>query len=74
LKEVTVLLLVREKRKERGLSQKQLAQLSGVKQSTISMIETDDQRNPGIYTVEALARAMGLGLMDVYQPDTIPAA
>lgn len=68
------MLLVREKRKERKLTQKQLAQLSGVKQSTISMIETDEQRNPGIYTVEALARAMGLGIMDVYQPDTIPAA
>lgn len=68
------MLLVREKRKERGLSQKQLAQLSGVKQSTISMIETDAQRNPGIYTVEALARAMGLKLSDIYQPDTIPAA
>lgn len=66
------MLLVREKRKERGLSQKQLAQLSGVKQSTISMIETDDQRNPGIYTVEALAQAMGLGIMDLYQPDSTP--
>lgn len=68
------MLLVREKRKERGLSQQQLAQLSGVKQSTISMIETDDKRNPGIYTVEALAFAMGLKLTDIYQPDTIPAA
>lgn len=66
------MLLVREKRKERGLSQKQLAQLSGVKQSTISMIETDDRRNPGIYTLEALAQAMGLGIMDLYQPDSTP--
>lgn len=68
------MLLVRERRIERGLSQQQLAQLSGVKQATISMIETDERRNPGIYTVEAIARAMGLGIMDVYQPDTIPAA
>lgn len=68
------MLLVREKRKEHGLTQQQLAQLSGVKQSTISLIEVDKHHNPGIYTVEAIARAMGLGIMDVYQPDTIPAA
>lgn len=66
------MLLVREKRIERGISQQQLAQLSGVKQATISMIETDERRNPGIYTLEALARAMGLGVMDVYQPDAEP--
>lgn len=66
------MLLVREKRIERGLSQQKLAQLSGVKQSTISLIEVDKHHNPGIYTVEALARAMGLGVMDVYRPDTEP--
>jgi transcriptional regulator with XRE-family HTH domain len=66
------LLLVRERRIERGLSQQQLAQLSGVKQATISMIETDERRNPGIYTLEALAQAMGLGIMDLYQPDSTP--
>lgn len=66
------MLLVRERRIERGLSQQQLAQLSGVKQATISMIETDERRNPGIYTLEALAQAMGLGVMDLYQPDSTP--
>lgn len=66
------MLLVRERRIERGLSQQQLAQLSGVKQATISMIETDERRNPGIYTLEALAQAMGLGVMDLYQPDGTP--
>lgn len=66
------MLLVRERRIERGLSQQQLAQLSGVKQATISMIETDERRNPGIYTLEALAQAMGLGIMDLYQPDSTP--
>lgn len=66
------MLLVRERRIERGLSQQQLAQLSGVKQATISMIETDERRNPGIYTLEALAQAMGLGIMDLYQPDGTP--
>lgn len=68
------MLLVQEKRKERGLTQQELAALSGVSQQSISLIERDPNSNPGIRTVNALARAMGLCLMDVFQPDTVPAA
>ena len=44
-------------RRKRGLSQKQLAEISGIAQSSISHIETGD-RSPTLRTVEKIA--MGL--------------
>ncbi len=66
------MLYVREMRKMRKISQKELAAKSGVSQQSISQIERDPKSNPGIRTVEALAQAMGLGVMDLYQPDSTP--
>lgn len=67
------MLYVKEKRIERGLSQKELSTLSGVTQQGISLIERRVLTNPGILTLEAIARAMGLKLSDIYKPDA-PAA
>lgn len=49
---------VEEYRKRRKLSQAQLAEISGVPQPMISMIETDTVPNPGIVTVYRLACAL----------------
>ena len=66
--------LVRELRTEREMSQADLSRLSGVSQQAISKIETGARVNIGILTLEALARALGCELSDIYKPDKTPAA
>ncbi len=56
MKEVTV----REARKQRGLTQQQLSELSGVDQTTISDLETGRHTNPRLDTIKALAEALGI--------------
>ena len=51
--------LVREKRKEIGITQYQLALRLGVQPAYLSQIETGTRRWPGKYT-EALARELGV--------------
>lgn len=46
-------------REEVGLTQQRLAFISGVDPGTISRIETGANDNPGIQTIEALAKALG---------------
>ena len=64
------MILLRQEREKKGLSQTELARLSGVKQQNISMIESGDRKNPGIETLNALAVALGCDLRDLYKPDS----
>lgn len=41
-----------------------LAHLSGVSDATITQIETGHVRNPGIGTMQKLARALGISVAD----------
>jgi transcriptional regulator with XRE-family HTH domain len=50
-----------ERRLERGLTQQQLAALSGIPQSEISKVE-NARANPTVATLAALARPLGLEL------------
>jgi transcriptional regulator with XRE-family HTH domain len=50
---------VRTARAARGLSQKQLAELSGLDPSYVSLLEAG-KRNPSVSIVESIARAMGV--------------
>ena len=68
------MILVKERREALGMSQVQLAQASGVAQTNISKIERGMNQNIGILTLEALARALGCELSDIYKPDKTPAA
>lgn len=63
------MILVKKIREEVGISQAELARLSGVKQQNISKIESGENRNPGIETLNALAKAMGRSVMDLYRPE-----
>lgn len=64
------MILLRQEREKKGISQTELARLSGVKQQSISMIEQGKQKNPGIETLSALAVALSCDLRDLYKPDT----
>ncbi len=59
---------VRALRKERELSQRQLAQVVGMNQSTINELENDVVRDMRLTTVGKLARALGVGIVDLLAP------
>lgn len=50
---------LQEAREKRGLLQKDLAQMAGITQSYLSLIE-GNKKEPNIKTVKALADAMGI--------------
>jgi transcriptional regulator with XRE-family HTH domain len=55
-------------RKERGLTQEQLAERSGLSQQYLSGLERG-QRNPTIVTLHELAVALEVSHLDLVQPD-----
>lgn len=63
------MLLLKEKRTEKGLSQYQLAAMSGIAQQTISSIESGSRPNPGILTLYPIAQALGCSVDDLYTKD-----
>lgn len=46
-------------REARGLSQSELAELTGVTRVHISRLETDQTPNPGMYTMRRIERVIG---------------
>jgi transcriptional regulator with XRE-family HTH domain len=54
-------LMVRWARQDRGLSQKALGDLAGVKQQQIAKLENPDE-NPTLETIKKVARALGLSV------------
>lgn len=61
--------IIRDARKRKGLTQKQLALKVGIQQRTISVIETDPS-NTSLKKVVKICKALGLAL-SVGQPDSI---
>lgn len=65
---------LREARRKAQLTQDQLAELSGVDQSTISDLETGRNTDPRLSTLTRLAEALGITPSDLritdLQPDT----
>lgn len=57
---------IRELRKERGLSQEDLAELCGLDRTYISGIERG-LRNVALRNIEALAQALGVSLSDLFK-------
>jgi transcriptional regulator with XRE-family HTH domain len=47
-------------RTQRGISQAQLARISGVSQTYVNSLELGKQKNPGIETLRKLATALGV--------------
>ena len=61
--------VLRQKRRERGFTQKQLAEYMGMSQRTILQAETR-KSSPKFETVALLARELGISLDAVIYPDT----
>ena len=59
-------------RQSKGLTQRRLAEMSGVTQQNISQIERGDIKNVGVITLAALAKSLGCSLDDLYRPDEEP--
>jgi predicted RNase H-like HicB family nuclease/DNA-binding XRE family transcriptional regulator len=58
---LAVALTIRWARQDRGLSQKALGDLAGVKQQQIAKLENPDE-NPTLETIEKVAKALGLSV------------
>jgi len=56
---------IRSIRQEGGLSQKDLAEAAGIDQSYLSMIESDQRRNPGTRIIARLAQALQVSIDDL---------
>ena len=63
------MVLLRQAREKKGLSQAQLSLLSGVPQQTISSIESASRKNPGIDTLLQIAKALGCTVDDLLEKD-----
>ena len=63
------MILLREMREKKRLSQYQLSVLSGVPQQTISAIESHRRVNPGVETLYPLAKALDCLVDDLYKRD-----
>ena len=62
-------IVLRRKRRERGFTQKQLAEYMGMSQRTILQAETR-KSSPKFETVALLAKELGISLDAVIYPDT----
>lgn len=60
---------LKKERLKKGITQIELSEKSGVKQSIISNIETGDTKNPRIDTVYRLAAALGCKLDDLVEAE-----
>ncbi len=56
---------IRQLRKERGLTQEQLGELSGLHNSYIGGMERGE-RNPSLHSIDKISRALGVSLADTF--------
>lgn len=60
-----------EMKKDAGISNRKLAELSGVPEGTVNKILSGNTTNPSIDTVEAMIRAMGRSMDELFgEPET----
>jgi transcriptional regulator with XRE-family HTH domain len=64
---------VRRMRREKGLSQQELADLAGIGQDSISAIETG-RHEPHPRTLRKLANALGVEVVDFFREPAVPLA
>ena len=63
---------IQQRREQLGLTQEELAEASGLRQSIISRLERGTRKNPGADTVRRLAKTLGVTadwLIGMYEPE-----
>ena len=65
--EVVTLIHLSEMRIKRNMTQEQLATAAGVSQQAICFIEIGKRKNPGIFTMLKLARALRCSVYDLIE-------
>jgi transcriptional regulator with XRE-family HTH domain len=60
---------IREKRLEKGWTQFELAEKSGVPQPTISQIERGDRKHPTYKNIMKIAKALEINIEDLSEKD-----
>jgi transcriptional regulator with XRE-family HTH domain len=63
---------VRELREARGLSQSEVARRAGITPSAVHFIESGRTKEPSASTVAAIARAIGVGVEEVFEESAVP--
>jgi transcriptional regulator with XRE-family HTH domain len=63
---------IRELRESRGLTQSEVASRAGVTPSAINSIESGRTKEPSASTVAAIARAIGVGVKEVFEEPMLP--
>jgi transcriptional regulator with XRE-family HTH domain len=64
---------IKDIREKQGLTQVQLAEKSGIKQNTISDLETGNIKSPSLDTAVKLARALGVAIEELFpEQETAP--
>lgn len=67
----TVAESLNEMKKDAGLSNRKLAELSGVPEGTVNKILSGNTANPSLDSVEAMVRAMGRSMDEIFgEPET----
>ena len=64
------MVILQKMRERRKLTQEKLSQDSGIKQQTISAIESGKNKNPRVDTLYALAKALKCTVDDLIEEDT----
>jgi transcriptional regulator with XRE-family HTH domain len=63
---------IHELREAHGFSQSEVARRAGITPSTIHFIESGRTKEPSASTVAAIARAIGVGVEEVFEEPTVP--
>jgi len=66
--------VVRQIRREKGLTQIQLSEIAGIHQPNLSRIESGNVRRPQLLTLASLAKALGVEIMEFSRPERIEKA
>lgn len=61
---------IKQIRIDKKIKQKDLAEAAGIRQATLSEIENDQTKNPGIETMKAIAKALSVSLNDLFPVNT----
>jgi len=56
---------LRQLREDMGYSQEELAQRAGLKSGTIYKMESGKNNNPGLQTLTAIAKVLGVSVIDL---------